>query len=245
MIRLREYIKNLSFHYEGMNKRIKKALDKREKVPHYSCSYPYITIVDKNYPKQLLDLYDPPLIIYYQGDINYLKKDCISIIGSRKPNLYALEETETLVKQLREKHCIVSGLAYGIDVCAHKTALAFKTIAVLGCGLDYNYPQRHENIQNIIKQEHLLITEFPENVPPRRYHFPIRNRIIAALSDKIIIMSAANKSGTMHTVNIALELNRSIYCLPYRINDVSGIACNQLIQDGATMLTKENGLYTI
>lgn len=242
---MREYIKDLSFHYEGLNRKMRKALSTKEVIPSYPCSYPYVTIVDKNYPKKLLDLYDPPLILYYQGNFNYFNENCVSIIGSRKPSPYALEETEKLVKQLRSKHCIVSGLAYGIDLCAHKTALAFKTIAVLGCGMDYYYPKQHKYYQNIISKEHLLISEFPENVPPRKYHFPIRNRIIAALSDKVVIMSAAERSGTMHTANIALELNRSIYCLPYRVNDISGSACNRLIQDGASLLTKENDLYTI
>lgn len=242
---MREYIKDLSFHYQGMNQKIKKAFEENKQVPSYPCSYPYVCILDKDYPSKLLDLFDPPMILYYQGNLDYFKSDCISIIGSRKPDYYALEETEKLVKQLRANHCIVSGLAYGIDVCAHKAALAFKTIAVLGCGLDYNYPRQHAEIQRIIKEKHLLITEFPENVPPKKYHFPIRNRLIAALSDKIIIMAATKKSGTMHTVNIALDLNRSVYCLPYRINDQTGIACNQLIQEGASMLTIENDLYTI
>lgn len=242
---MREYIKDLSFHYQGLNRKMKAALSKKEDIPHYECSYPYITIVDEAYPKKLLDLFDPPLILYYQGDISFFNETCISIIGSRRPSYYAIKETETIVAQLRNKHCIVSGLAYGIDICAHKKSLAFKTIAVLGCGMDYYYPKAHQKQQDEIAKNHLLITEFPENVPPRRYHFPIRNRIIAALSDKIIIMSAAQRSGTMHTANIALELNRSIYCLPYCINDKTGAACNQLIQEGATMLTKENDLYTI
>lgn len=242
---MNEYIKNLSYHYSGMNNKIKDAFVKKEKVPNYSCNYAYITIFDEEYPACLKDLYDPPMILYYQGNLSLLKSLCVGVIGSRKPNQYAIMETKYLVEQLRKNHCIVSGLAYGIDIQAHKTALDFKTIAVLGCGMNYTYPKKHKYFQREIAENHLLLTEYPENVPPRPYHFPIRNRIIAGLSKDLFIMAAAHRSGTMHTANIALELNRNIYCLPYRIGEISGQACNQLIQDGATVLTKDNDKYNI
>lgn len=242
---MRNYIKDLSFHHEGINQKIVDSFVRKKKVKSYECSYDFVTILDKNYPRKLLDLSDPPMILYYQGDLGLLNENCISVVGSRRPNEYAIQETRRLVQSIREEYVIVSGLAYGIDVTAHEEALNHQTIAVLGCGLSHVYPKQHEKIQKNIAKKHLLITEFPENTGAKKYHFPIRNRIIASLSEKIIIMAGSEKSGTMHTANIALELNKQIYCLPYRIDEISGKACNMLIQEGAMMLTKENDLYNI
>ena len=185
----------------------------------------------------------PPYIIFYRGDISLLRKESVGIIGSRKPSLYALSVTEKLSLKLAERFVIVSGLAYGIDVCAHQSALKFNTIAILGCGVDIVYPRIHKEIQEEISKSHLLISEYPPGVGPQKYHFPFRNRLIASLSQDLYVMSGTFKSGTMHTVMEALKLNKNIICLPHPITDSSGSGCNALIADGAMMLTNLNDLY--
>lgn len=242
---MRTYIKDLAFHYQGNRSKMMQAIKRAEKVPQYKSKYDYITIIDDSYPKALLDLYDPPLILFYSGNLNLLKKDTVAIVGSRKASSYALNQTKLLVNQLKENYVIISGLALGIDVCAHKAALKYGTIAVLGNGLDCFYPKQNTAIQKEMMVNNLVMSEFPEMIRPKPYHFPIRNRIIAALAKNIFIMAAGNKSGTMHTANVALELNRCITCLAHRIDEIDGQGCNQLIQEGAMILTKKDGLFNI
>ncbi|HEY4537510.1 MAG TPA: DNA-processing protein DprA [Erysipelothrix sp.] len=242
---MRNYLKNLAIHYHGNQRKIKKALLTQQNVPEYKCDCSYLTIIDKHYPARLLELYDPPFVLFYQGNLALLRKTCSGVIGSRQANTYALNETRDLVNQLKQTDVIVSGLAYGIDVQAHQTALDCDTIAILGNGLDCYYPYAHQNIQNEMMRKHLVISEFPQGVKPRPYHFPVRNRLIAALSDRIFIMAASEKSGTMHTANISLELNKAIYVLPHRVDEMTGQGCNRLILEGAMILTKSNGLYNI
>ncbi|WP_159520977.1 DNA-processing protein DprA [Erysipelothrix urinaevulpis] len=242
---MRNYLKNLAFHYEGNQKEMLNALKRKATVKEFSCDYEFVTIIDKDYPKQLLDLYDPPIVLFYSGNLELLKNECVSVVGSRRPNQYAIEETKILVKSLKERYCIVSGLAYGIDCIAHLESKDTGTIAVIANGLDIYYPKEHQTIQKYLCRKQLVLTEYPPQTKAKKHHFPVRNRVIAALSKKILIMAGTEKSGTMHTANIALELNRQVYCLPHNVNEVQGKACNQLIQEGASVLTKENEFYTI
>ena len=240
---MRNYIKNVSYHCKGDYNKMKRMIDKKSFCKNYPCTENYIVRGEKEYPIEFERLDLPPYIIFYRGDIRLLKQASIGIIGSRKPSQYALDVTEKLSRKLAERFVIVSGLAYGIDVCAHKHALDFKTIAVLGCGVDIVYPRIHKDIQNEISKSHLLISEYPPGVGPQKYHFPFRNRLIASLSHDLYVMSGTFKSGTMHTVMEALKLNQNIICLPHPITDSSGSGCNALIADGAMMLTNLNELY--
>lgn len=196
-----------------------------------------ITIFDDIYPKRLLELKYPPFVLYFNGDISLINLDnTIGIVGSRNACQYALNATRDLVNNNKDK-IVVSGLAKGIDCQAHK--YANKTIGVLGCGIDYVYPKcNYELIKNIEKQG-LVLSEYPGLTKPLAYHFPFRNRIIAGLSNKIYIMQSSIKSGTMTTINEALELGKEIRVLPYNVYDVNGINNNHLIQEGAMIIENE------
>ena len=189
-----------------------------------------LTLFDKEYPKRLLDLRYPPLVLFFKGDLSLLNEECIAIVGSRKPCDYALKATERLAQSADGK-VIVSGLAKGIDAAAHRHA--FKTIGVLGCGIERIYPESNRSLIEKIARQGLVISEYPGNVPPLAFHFPFRNRIIAALSSRVYIMQSALRSGTMTTVNEALELGKDIRVLPYPIFDECGINNNHLIYEGA------------
>ncbi|HZJ87507.1 MAG TPA: DNA-processing protein DprA [Erysipelothrix sp.] len=234
---MREYLKDLSMHYDGDYHKITNALKSQKKVPRYKSDYGYICIGDKDYPKRLYDLQKAPYVLFYIGDIRLLKETSISVVGSRNPSNYALEATGKLVHNLKNNVCIVSGLAKGIDAKAHQAALDFSTIAVLGCGIDVVYPQCNRHLFEEIKKSQLILSEYPQGVTPKRYFFPFRNRIIAALSDRLYVMSATKRSGTMTTVNEALTLNRHVLVLPHPLGLKSGEGCNQLILEGADILT--------
>ncbi len=240
---MRNYIKNVSYHCKGDYNKMKRMIDNKSFCIEYPCNEKFIVRGEKEYPPEFEKLDLPPYIIFYRGDISLLRKESVGIIGSRKPSLYALSVTEKLSLKLAERFVIVSGLAYGIDVCAHQSALKFNTIAILGCGVDIVYPRIHKEIQEEISKSHLLISEYPPGVGPQKYHFPFRNRLIASLSQDLYVMSGTFKSGTMHTVMEALKLNKNIICLPHPITDSSGSGCNALIADGAMMLTNLNDLY--
>lgn len=192
------------------------------------------------YPKCLLTMYDPPAVLYAQGDITLLsKKMNIAIIGSRKATTYSEKALSLIVPPLvNEDIVIVSGLAAGADTLAHRAALKYggKTIAVLGHGLFHLYPRENRSLKEEIGKNHLLITEYPPYVRPERWTFPMRNRIISGLSNAVIVTESAKKSGTMSTVEHALEYGKDIYAVPGPITSLLSEGPNKLINEGATPL---------
>ena len=220
-----------SLYYEGDYQKIIKAIEAEESVPLLECLNNAITIYDKEYPSSLLDLNLPPLVLYYKGNLELLRKPAIGVVGSRTPCDYALKATELLVRNNSDK-VIVSGLAKGIDACSHENA--HETIGVLGCGIDYIYPYNNYHLFKEIEKNGLIISEYPGMVKPLSYHFPFRNRIIAGLSDRVYIMQSSPRSGTMTTVNETLELGKDIRVLPYSIFSEAGRHNNHLIYEGAT-----------
>lgn len=234
---MREYYKNLAIHFEGDYFKMKRAADRKMKVPVYRCSYQYICQGDLLYPAVLYELEHPPLILFYEGNLSLLNQACVSVVGSRNPSRYGIDSTLELVSILREKYCIVSGLAKGIDGIAHNCALDFSTVGVLGCGIDVIYPSVNRELFEKMRRTQCIISEYPPGVKPKRHHFPFRNRIVVALGGKLFVMSAALRSGTMTSVNEALELNRHVICLPYPLYDKTGVGCNVLIKEGADILT--------
>lgn len=237
---MREYLKNISCHYKGDYFKIKYHFEKRLPVPNYDINCNYITILDKMYPKSLKELQYPPFVLYYEGNIELLYKRKISIVGSRNASIYSQEMTSKLVKRLRDTYVCVSGMAKGIDTIVHNNSLDFYSIGVLGCGVDVCYPIENKLIFDIMRTRQLIISEYPPSTNPQAKYFPFRNRIIAALGEKIYIMSAAIQSGTMHTVNYGLELDKEIICLPHPVTDKYGIGCNKLIEEGAQILVDIN-----
>ena len=230
---MRELLIKLAIKHNGSWHRIKKALEKQEDPGDISLQQA-ITIVDEDYPSALLRLKYPPFVLFWQGNKELLKGRMVAMVGSRKACDYGIEVTEKLAEITGRKYVIVSGMAKGIDAVAHWNAR--KTIGVLGNGLDIHYPFCNDSLYKYMKEKQLLITEYPLGTTPRKEHFPFRNRIMAALGEKIIVTQANEKSGTMHTVEQALDLGKDIYVVPYPLGDENGLGCNRLIQQGAEII---------
>ncbi len=198
-----------------------------------------ITIIDDEYPDYLKRLFKPPIVLFYYGDISLMQdpSKSISVVGSRKCSDYGERMTNKIVSELASKEfVIVSGLAKGIDSIAHKAALSAggKTIAVLGSGIDNCYPKENYLLYEEIKKNHLLISEYPNDVLPNKENFPIRNRIIAYLSRTLLITEASKNSGSFITTSYALQNGSDICCVPHDAE--KGSACNHLIKEGAKLV---------
>lgn len=231
--------------YNGDWDKIYKAINQKEKVDFNEMDSlikehgeKFITLLSEEYPSRLKGIYKPPFVLFYRGDISLLNSEkSVAIIGSRNNSEYGKGVTEKLSMGLSDsKITIVSGLAKGIDSIAHKSCLEVngKTIAVLGNGLNVNYPKDNEVLQKEIENNGLVVSEYPNNVEAHKDNFPVRNRIVAGLSDAIIVSEAKRKSGTMITVSRALEMGKDIFCVPYKIGEDSG--CNSLIKEGAKLI---------
>lgn len=201
----------------------------------------FITIFDDNYPKLLKEIFSPPVILYYKGDIDILDENTLAVVGSRKFTTYGKNATEKIVSGLAEaEYVIVSGMALGIDTFAHETTLKAdgKTVAVLGCGLDSPYPATNTNLfKKIIESGGVVISEYMPGKPPLRQHFPARNRIISGVSRGILIAEANIKSGALITARDALEQNRDVFAIPGPIFGESSSGSNKLLKMGATPVT--------
>lgn len=231
----REILISYALYYGGEYDKIVKAISAKSDVPMVSANNA-ITIFDEAYPKRLLNLKYPPFVLFYKGNLKLLNSDCIGIVGSRIACEYALRATKDLVLANKYK-TIVSGLAKGIDACAHENAI--KTIGVLGCGIDYIYPMCNYDLIKRVEKEGLVISEYPGLTKPLGYHFPFRNRIISCLANKLYIMQSSIKSGTMSTLNEALELGTEIRVLPYDLYSEYGCNNNQLISEGAQIIDRD------
>ena len=203
-----------------------------------------INYLDDNYPDILRTIYNPPALLFFQGNIALLKTECIAIVGSRLASDYSHRCLGGLVPRLVNRYTIVSGLAKGVDAWAHETTLKNNgsTIAVIGSGLDTFYPKENRFLQAEIMQKGLVISEYPPKSKIEPWHFPQRNRIIAGLSQKVIITEAKKKSGSLITADLALENNREVLAIPGRIDVTLSAGCNKLIEEGATPLIDFNDL---
>lgn len=200
-----------------------------------------ININDNNYPHILKNIYDPPITLFAKGDISCLNNLCISIVGCRDATSYGLKTASMLAYNLSKLNInIVSGLARGIDTAAHIGALKGngKTIAVLGSGLDIIYPSENENIYKQIINHGAVISEYIVGTKPSPYNFPERNRIISGISNGVIVVEAKIKSGSIITTDFALEQGREIYVVPGNINSKQSEGTNELIKQGAKIITK-------
>jgi len=199
-----------------------------------------ITHFDSRYPYLLREIDSPPLCLYCKGNIQLLDSLCVGIVGTRKPTDYGVVVTKQFAKALaKEDITIVSGLAIGVDTIAHKTALEEegKTIAVLAGGFHHIYPAINHKLANQMLVNNLLITENNPDTIPHAYLFPSRNRIIAGLSKGVLVTEASEHSGTLHTVNYAIEYNREIFVVPGKINSEASRGCNKLIKQYVGSIT--------
>jgi DNA processing protein len=203
-------------------------------------------ITDKNYPQRLLHCYDSPTLLYYRGNAGLNASKIISIIGTRLNTDYGKQVTERLVSDLKSPDVlIVSGLAFGIDAIAHKSALQneLQTVAVLGHGLQTIYPRQHKLLAKEILLHGGLLTEFRNDENPDKHNFPKRNRIVAGMADATVVIETAIKGGSMITAELAGNYNRDVFALPGRTTDSKSAGCNYLIQNNkAILFTDANGL---
>lgn len=207
----------------------------------------YVLIGDEEYPEKLYDMEWPPLVLFYEGDLELVNRPSIGIVGARNCSVYGRKITADLAGSLAKiGFVIISGGARGIDTTAHRMALGEngKTVCVLGCGLDISYPGENAEMFSAIKKEGLVITQYPRGFGPKKWTFPMRNRIIAALSDEIIVTEAAEKSGSLHTASYGEELNRSVHSIPHEIYSGNGSGTNLLIEMGAHILYKKENLLS-
>lgn len=192
------------------------------------------------YPARLRELYDPPGLLFASGSLALAGEASIAVIGSRRSTAYGRDATGFFAAGLaRSGYHVISGLARGIDRAAHQAALdaGGRTIAVVGCGIDVPYPPEHARLQERIATEGLLLSEFLPGEPPLPHHFPRRNRIIAALSQAVLVVEAGPKSGAFGTVDHALDLGREVFAVPGPIGRESSAGTHRLIQEGASLVT--------
>lgn len=188
---------------------------------------------EKDYPHRLKNYDDAPALLYYKGTSNLNAPRIVGIVGTRKPSAQGLAICEELVEGLATyQPLIISGLAYGIDITAHKKSLNIdiETIGVLGHGLGQIYPNAHKRTAYQMVEKGGLLTEFTSQTKPDRERFPMRNRIIAGLCDSLIVVETANKGGSMITANLAFGYNKDVFAVPGRIRDENSKGCNMLIK---------------
>ncbi len=200
-----------------------------------------LTWGDTNYPADLLNIPDPPLLLWVQGSRAALSHPLrLAIVGSRNPTPQGQRHAQDFAHSLAQAGvCVVSGLALGVDAAAHEGALLAQapTLAVVGTGLDRIYPRRHANlVQRILAGGGTLISEYPLGTPPLPHHFPRRNRIISGLSEAVLVVQAALQSGSLITAQQALEQGRDVMAIPGSIHDPQSKGCHALIRQGAKLV---------
>ncbi|HJA73345.1 MAG TPA: DNA-processing protein DprA [Candidatus Limosilactobacillus faecipullorum] len=206
---------------------------------------PSICLLDDEYPEQLKEIAHPPLVLYYQGDINLLKKRSLAVVGARKQIQYGRMASDLLLPEIvNQGYPIVSGLAKGMDTIAHQFTLENngKPIGVIGTGLDKVYPAENQKLQRLVAEKGVLITEYPLGSAPLPYHFPERNRIIAGLCTACLVLMAKEKSGSLITANLALQENRNVLAVPGLVTMSYSAGCNQLIAAGARSALSSNDI---
>lgn len=203
-----------------------------------------VYITEKNYPPLLREIQNPPDPLYYAGNLRAAHERCVAVVGSRKTTQYGRWAAETMGNRL--SGCgvtVVSGMAKGIDTCAHWGALKSSgigktgsTIAVLGCGIDVCYPAENRQLRDEILERGLILSQYPPGTAPAKYRFPQRNRIISGLSEVVVVIQAPDSSGALITAEMAADQGRTVYAVPGNINSAYHMGSNKLIRDGAVPL---------
>lgn len=206
-------------------------------------------LTGKNYPQRLLNCYDSPPLLYFKGNADLNSSRIIAIVGTRNNNEYGKRVCEKLVEDLvNEDVLVVSGLAFGIDSIAHKAAVKnnIKTVGVLAHGLDRVYPNQNASLAKQMISNGGLLTEFKSNTIPDKQNFPGRNRIVAGISDAIIVIESGVKGGSLITAELANGYNKDVFAFPGRADDTKSEGCNYLIKNNkAALITSANDLLEI
>lgn len=198
-----------------------------------------LTLADADYPRGLLDLADPPLVLYVRGSASYLSRPGLAMVGARNASVQGTRDAEAFGEAFsRMGLTVVSGLALGIDAAAHAGGLcgAAGTVAVVGTGVDLVYPACHQALVGRIVGHGAIVSEFPLGAAGRSHHFPQRNRIIAALSRGVLVVEAARQSGSLITAHQAATLGREVFAIPGSIHAPMSKGCHQLIREGARLV---------
>ncbi|HFH6921629.1 TPA: DNA-processing protein DprA [Streptococcus agalactiae] len=197
--------------------------------------FPVLSILDSNYPLELKEIYNPPVLLFYQGNIELLSKPKLAVVGARQASQIGCQSVKKIIKETNNQFVIVSGLARGIDTAAHVSALknGGSSIAVIGSGLDVYYPTENKKLQEYMSYNHLVLSEYFTGEQPLKFHFPERNRIIAGLCQGIVVAEAKMRSESLITCERALEEGREVFAIPGNIIDGKSDGCHHLIQEGA------------
>jgi DNA processing protein len=201
-----------------------------------------ITLADPIYPRMLLDIHDPPLLIYANGSLAHLGKPIISIVGARSASPAGMDNARAFAHHLAEQGwCIASGLALGIDAAAHEGALLAgpaggSTIAIMGTGIDIVYPARNRELAHRIARDGVLLSEFALGTRALPYQFPKRNRLVAGIARGVLVVEAAKQSGSLITARLASEMGREVFAIPGSIHSPLSRGCHALIRQGAKLV---------
>ncbi|MDD5298932.1 MAG: DNA-processing protein DprA [Gallionella sp.] len=202
-----------------------------------------VTLADGDYPQALLNISDPPLLLYVKGRLDLLNRAALAIVGSRNATPQGLNNAEAFAKSLSDTGlCIISGMAHGIDAAAHRGALRGSgnnpgsSIAVVGTGLDKVYPAANRDLAHALASQGTLISEFPLGTPPLAANFPRRNRIISGMSTGCLVVEASLQSGSLITARLALEQGRDVFAIPGSIHAPQSKGCHALLKQGAKLV---------
>ncbi|RZT38408.1 DNA-processing protein DprA [Cupriavidus agavae] len=207
----------------------------------------FVTMADAGYPARLLDLADPPLALYINGNVARLQAHALGIVGARHATAQGVRNAQGFAQAFsRAGLAVVSGLALGIDAAAHAAALEGpgNTVAVVGTGVDIVYPARHHGLAHrIVDAGGAIVSEFPLGTPGRANHFPRRNRIIAALARGVLVVEAAERSGSLITARLASEIGREVFAIPGSIHAELSRGCHRLIRQGAKLVEAPEDVF--
>lgn len=205
-----------------------------------------VTLADLAYPANLLALADPPPLLYVRGRLELLAQPSLGIVGARHATLQGTQNAEAFAEALSQAgQTVISGLALGIDAAAHAGALRGRgsTVAVIGTGPDIVYPARNRALTEHIAAEGAILSEFPLGAPASRFHFPRRNRLIAALGQGVLVVEAALQSGSLITARLAAELGREVFAIPGSIHSPLSKGCHRLLRDGAKLVESAQDIF--
>lgn len=227
-------------HIEKLsNKSLKRAQEIYEECQ--ALNIDIFTIFDDIYPENLKNISAPPILLYVKGKFPDMTNiPAIGIVGSRRPSNYGVKMAEKIAEDLGNRgFVVVSGMARGIDTCAHKGAIKAEalTIAVLGCGVDVLYPPENGAIKDLIEQNGAVISEFAPGTAPLPAYFPVRNRIVSGIANAVLVVEGKASSGSSITANLAKDQGREVFCLPGNVDNPLSSASHKLIRDGARLIT--------
>jgi DNA processing protein len=199
-----------------------------------------VSWTEPEYPQTLLQIYDPPVLLYVRGDLQVLNQPSISIVGTRRPTLYGTQMAERLGREIAARGVVVvSGMARGVDAIAHQGAMSVngRAIGVLGTGINVCYPKENRKLYEKVLERGAIVSEFPLGTHPAPENFPIRNRIVAGMPLGVVVVEGAQYSGSLITARLAMEFGREVFGVPGNVTQAVSFAPNQLIRQGAKLVT--------